>query len=182
MPLRRILLERRDSTSADLLRIAARKIQARLETVSAYRNAETIGAYHSIGSEIPTQGIIQALLSTGRKVCLPKVVGDSLVFREVADPSSLEIGSYGIMEPKDRCPPAGALDVVLVPSVGISISGDRLGYGRGFYDRFLQGSSTVTISPVLEKQLVRNIPSTGTDHPIDWIITEDKVYDAMMSR
>ena len=175
--LRRLLLERRDGTSADLLNIAARRIGARLDKVDAYRNAVSVGMYHSIGSEIPTRGMIQTLLYAGRKVCLPRVTGNELEFREITDSSSLEAGSFGIMEPKVRCPVMDSLDVVLVPSVGISLHGDRLGYGRGFYDRYLEMNDIITISPVLEKQIVRQIPRTRTDHTIDWIVTEDRIHD-----
>ena len=172
------MLERRDCTSGDLLGIAARKIQGRLAGIDAYRRAEKLGLYYSIGSEIPTQDMIQNLLSSGRKVCLPRVVNAELEFREVADSSSLEIGSFDIMEPKARCRQAGGLDVVLVPSVGVTAGGARLGYGRGFYDRFLKKNSPVTIAPVLEKQLVRNIPQSEHDVAVDWIVTEDRICKA----
>ena len=172
------MLERRDSTSGDLLKIAAKKIQVRLEKIDAYRGAKMIGLYYSIGSEIPTRDIIQEVLSTGRKVCLPRVLRQELEFREISDFSSLEMGSFDIMEPKERCPLVDSLDVILVPSVGISLTGSRLGYGQGFYDRFLGKNSTVTISPVLEKQLIRNIPQSESDQAIDWIVTEDRIYKA----
>ncbi len=175
--LRRLLLERRDRTSGDMLEIAAGKIRARLREIPAYRGAGRIGLYYQIGSEIPTRDIIQELLSSGREVSLPKVVGSGMEFREITDFASLEGGSFGTMEPRDRCPAAGALDVILVPAVGMSPDGTRLGYGHGFYDRFLAGSGAVTITPILEKQVVRNIPRRGGDQAIDWIVTEDGVYE-----
>ena len=177
-PLRRLLLERRDCTSGDLLDIAAKKIQRRLHQIPPYKDAAKLGLYHSIGSEIPTHDIIQDLLSSGRQVFLPKVLGSSLEFRRIEDPADLQSGSFGIMEPKDRCMPADSLDVVLVPAVGMSPKGQRLGYGRGFYDRFLQHASTVAISPILGKQVVRTIPQSDNDGTIDWVITEDRIYEA----
>lgn len=180
--LRRMLIARRDSTSGDLLKIAAKRIQRRLEKINAYKRAKRIGLYYSIGSEIPTQDIIQELISTGRKVCLPKVLERDLEFREITDFANLEMGSFDIMEPKDRCPTIDHLDVIVVPSVGVSPEGARLGYGQGFYDRFLLKNSTVTISPALEKQVVRGIPQSESDQTIDWIVTEDAVYDTSLSR
>lgn len=171
-----MLLARRDGTSGDLLNIAAKRIQRSLERIDAYKRAKRIGLYYSIGSEIPTQDIIQELISAGRKVCLPKVLNRDLEFREITDFSSLEMGSFDIMEPKDRCPAAGHLDVIVVPSVGISPEGARLGYGQGFYDRFLLKNDAVTISLILEKQVVRGIPQSESDQTIDWIVTEDAVY------
>ena len=175
--LRRLLLEKRDNTSGDLLEIAAKKIQKKLWKIKSYSNARRVGAYYSVGSEIPTHNIIQELLSKGKKVHLPKVTGDSMEFHEITDFSSLECGSFDIMEPKNRCPVENRLDVIIVPAVCMSTDGRRVGYGRGFYDRFLEKNKTVTIAPVLEKQIVRNIPQSRLDHSIDWIVTEDGMYD-----
>jgi 5-formyltetrahydrofolate cyclo-ligase len=79
------------------------------------------------------------------------------------------------MEPKDDCPVDNNLDVILVPTVGISPIGVRLGYGHGFYDRFLAENKITTISLTLEKQIIRNIPKSEHDVLIDWIATEDKI-------
>ena len=174
--LRNLLLEKRDNTSFDLMKIASGNIQKRLRKVHAFRNAQKIGAYYPIGSEIMTQDIIQELISQGKDVFLPKVVGDRMEFRKITDFSSLEKGNFDIMEPKDSCPIDNALDVILVPTVGISQSGVRLGYGHGFYDRFLAENKTVTISLTLEKQVIKNIPKSEHDIVIDWIATEDRIF------
>jgi len=173
--LRNRLLEQRDNTSHDLLKIASEKIQKKINKVFAFKNATKIGAYYPIGSEIFTQDIIQELLSNGKEVCLPKVTGNDLEFRKISDFSSLETGSFDIMEPKEDCPTNNELDVILVPTVGISQTGVRLGYGHGFYDRFLAKHSTVTISLTLEKQVVKNIPKSEHDIIMNWIVTEDKM-------
>ncbi len=106
---------------------------------------------------------------------LPKVIGGNIEFRKISDFSSLEKGSFDIMEPKDDCQTDNSLDVVLVPTVGISPIGVRLGYGHGFYDRFLAEHKTTTISLTLEKQIVKNIPKSEHDIVIDWIVTEDRI-------
>ena len=180
--LRKVLLEKRNSTSGDLLKIAAGKIQDRLKKINAYKDASIVGIYYSIGSEIPTHGIIEDVQSAGKKICLPRVKKRDIEFCEISDFASLEMGRFDIMEPKERCPVVHALDVILVPSVGITPSGVRLGYGQGFYDRYLLKNSTVTISPVLEKQVVRNIPRLESDQDIDWIVTEDRTYNTSHAR
>jgi len=133
--------------------------------------------HYPIGSEILTQDIIQELLSNGKDVFLPKVVGEKMEFRKIINFSSLEKGSFDIMEPKDDCQTDNNLDVVLVPTVGISPIGVRLGYGHGFYDRFLAEHKVITISLTLEKQIVKNIPKLERDVIIDWIVTEDRVFE-----
>ena len=175
--LRSFLLEKRDNTSFDFMKIASEKIQKKLKKINAFRDAQKIGVYYPIGSEILTQDIIQELLSNGKDVFLPKVMGDKMEFRKIIDFSSLEKGSFDIMEPKDDCEIDNDLDVVLVPTVGISPSGVRLGYGHGFYDRFLAEHKSLTISLTLEKQIIKNIPKSEHDIMIDFIITEDRILD-----
>jgi len=173
--LRSLLLEKRDNTSFDFMKIASEKIQKKLKKINAYRNAQKIGVYYPIGSEVLTQDIIQELLSNGKDVFLPKVIGKKMEFRKISNFSSLEKGSFDIMEPKDDCKTDNSLDVVLVPTVGISPVGVRLGYGNGFYDKFLAEHKTATISLTLEKQIVKNIPKSEQDIIINWIITEDRI-------
>ena len=173
--LRNLLLEKRDSTSFDLLKIGSEKIQKRLRKIHAFKNAQKIGAYYPIGSEVLTQDIIQELLSNSKEVFLPKVIGNRMEFRKITDFSSLEKGSFDIMEPKDDCKQDNTLDVILVPTVAITPKGIRLGYGHGFYDRFLAENKITTISLTLEKQIVKNIPTDEHDKTIDWIVTEDKI-------
>ena len=180
IPLRNLLLEKRDNTSFDLLKIASKKIQKRLKRIYAFKNAQRIGAYYPIGSEILTQDIIQELLSNSKEVFLPKVIGDKVEFRKIVDFSSLEKGNFDIMEPKEDCKTEDKLDVILIPTVGITPKGTRLGYGHGFYDRFLAENKTTTISLTLEKQIVKNIPKSKHDIIIDWIVTEDKILQTQI--
>jgi 5-formyltetrahydrofolate cyclo-ligase len=175
--LRSFLLEKRDNTSFDFMKIASEKIQKKLKKINAYRNAQKIGVYYPIGSEVLTQDIIQELLSNGKDVFLPKVIGKKMEFRKISNFSSLEKGSFDIMEPKDDCQTDNSLDVVLVPTVGISPVGVRLGYGHGFYDKFLAEHKVTTISLTLEKQIVKNIPKSEHDIIINWIITEDRILE-----
>ncbi len=179
-PLRNLLLEKRDNTSFDLLKIASKKIQKRLKKNYAFKNAQKIGVYFPIGSEILTQDIIQELLSNAKEVFLPKVIGDKMEFRKIVDFSSLQKGSFDIMEPKNDCKIDNKLDVILVPTVGITPNGIRLGYGHGFYDKFLAENKTTTISLTLEKQIVKNIPKSKHDIIINWIMTEDRMLQTQM--
>ena len=174
--LRELLLERRDNTSFDLLKIASKKIQKRMNKIYAFKDAQKIGLYYPIGSEILTQDIIQELISKGKEVFLPKVIGENMEFRKIEDFGSLEMGNFDIMEPKENCKVDNDLDIIVVPTVGISPIGVRLGYGHGFYDKFLAKKDTITISPVLEKQIIKNIPKSEHDININWIITEDRMF------
>ena len=78
------------------------------------------------------------------------------------------------MEPKDSCKKAKKIDCVLIPTVGVSKSGIRLGYGKGYYDKFLSSTSTVKISLTYSKQIVKSIPSDSHDIRMNWVVTEDE--------
>jgi len=176
--LRKTLLEKRDATSFDLIKISSRQIQANLERVEDYKNAKSIAFYYPIGSEVLTQNLMLKALSLGKDVLLPKVQGDELDFRKITDLNSLEKGSFDIMEPKDNCEKSDKIDVVIVPTVGISADGNRLGYGHGYYDRFLAKTDAVFIALTYEKQIIKSVPSSENDIKINWIVTEDRFFKA----
>ena len=180
--LRKVLLERRDLTSYDFIKLASQKIHNRLKQIEVFRNAKNIACYFPIGSEVMTQDIMQELLGNGKEICLPKVVGDDLNFRKIGGLGDLEKGGFGIMEPKDNCPIVEDIDVVLVPTVGITKNGIRLGYGYGYYDRFLSKSNTKTISLTYSKQIVKSIPFSEKDIKIDWVVTEDESFETSKIR
>jgi 5-formyltetrahydrofolate cyclo-ligase len=169
-----MLLERRDATSFDLMKIASEKIHKKLRKNQIFHDAKKIGAYYPIGSEVLTQNIMQEILSIGKELYLPKMIEDEIEFRKITDFSCLEKGNFDIMEPKDDCPADNNLDLLLVPTVGISQDGVRLGYGHGFYDKFLSENKIETISLILEKQVIKKIPRSDHDIIMNWILTEDR--------
>jgi len=169
-----MLLERRDATSFDMMKIVSQQIHKKLRKSKIFRDANKIGVYYPIGSEVLTQDIMQEILSSGRELFLPKVVEDEIEFRKITDFSNLEKGNFDIMEPKDDCPIENNLDLLLVPTVGISQDGVRLGYGHGFYDKFLSKSKVETVSLIYEKQVIKKIPHSEHDIIMNWILTEDR--------
>jgi len=169
-----MLLERRDATSFDMMKIVSQQIHKKLRKSKIFKDANKIGAYYPIGSEVLTQDILQEILSSGRELFLPKVIEDEIEFRKITDFSCLERGNFDIMEPKDDCPIDNNLDLLLVPTVGISQAGVRLGYGHGFYDKFLSKNQIETVSLIYEKQVIKKIPRTEHDIIMNWILTEDR--------
>lgn len=173
--LRNQYLEKRDALSADFIGIASKQIRKNLGKIDEYKKAQVIGCYHSIGSEVKTHEILQEILSHGKTLALPRVTGDELVFCNVKKFEDLEKGEFGIMEPKQYCKQVDKLDVIIVPSVAISRTGQRLGYGMGFYDRFLKDKDTTTISLAYSKSIAKNIPTDESDVLISLIVTEDEI-------
>jgi len=169
-----MLLERRDSTSFDLMQILSEKIHSRLRKINEFSNASSIGCYYSIGSEVQTRPIIEEILSQKKQVSLPKITDDTLVFRVVKDFTKLEKGSFGVMEPKDDWPEEKSFDVIIIPAVGLANNGVRLGYGHGYYDKFLADKSVTKIALTYSKQIIKSIPYSDHDIKMDWIISENE--------
>ena len=158
-----------------MMKIASQQMHKKLRKNKIFREAKKIGAYYPIGSEVLTQDIMQEILSSGKELFLPKVIGETMEFRKITDFSCLEKGNFDIMEPKDDCPVDNNLDLLLVPTVGISQEGVRLGYGHGFYDKFLDENKIETISLIYEKQVIKKIPRSEHDVLMNWILTEDRI-------
>lgn len=175
--LRRVLLDRRDATSQDMLELASESIQNNLRRCKAISDAKSVGAYCHIGSEIRTTGIIQDILSAGQTLMLPVITGRTMRFRIVKDITDTHIGSFGIPEPKKRCP-VDIPDIILAPAVGATLHGTRLGYGHGYYDAYLAKNSILSVAVTLEKQVVKKIPFNPQDHSVDWIVTEKRIQRA----
>jgi len=175
--LRKVVLEKRDSLSYDFIEIASKKIHKNLNRCEPYQNAKTIASYFPIGSEVKTQEIMQEILQQGKTLGLPKVVGEEVVFKKITDSHQLEKGSFGIMEPKEDCQVLKDFDVILVPSIGITRNGVRLGHGYGFYDKALFKSKAIKIALVYSRQIIKSIPKTELDVTIDWIITEEERFE-----
>jgi 5-formyltetrahydrofolate cyclo-ligase len=177
--LRKLLLRKRDSISDDYMTIASKQIQRNLKKISAYVEAKTVAAYYSTGSEVKTGRIIQEMLAAGKTVALPRVESKDIVFCKVNGFEDLEKGEFDIMEPKMTCPKVEKFDVILVPAIAMTQDGQRLGYGKGFYDRLLSHTHSVTIALTYSKLIVKNIPKTASDVPIQWIVTEDGVVNTL---
>ena len=172
--LRKHLLEKRDATSAELRDISSKKIHQNIKQISSYANSQNIACYFPIGSEVNTHNIMLDVLEQGKILLLPKIIGDNIEFHIVSNLEKLEKGRFEIMEPKDSCERTKKIDCVLIPTVGVSKSGVRLGYGHGYYDRFLLSTDAMKISLTYSKQVIKSIPNDSHDIKMDWIVTEDE--------
>jgi len=141
------------------------------------KNARTIFIYISYATEVHTHELIKALLESGKTLAVPKIVDSE--FMEAESFSSWEDlvpGELGILTPSNSEPCSGPFDVALTPGLGFTLSGHRMGFGRGYYDKwFAQNKVSHKIALAYEAQLVDNIPVEVTDVPMDKIVTEQRV-------
>lgn len=153
-----------------------KEIVDRLLNDSTYQKANTIALFKSFNFEVDTNSIIDISLSNNKVVALPRIEQDEIVFYKIDSKSILVKNKYKIEEPiskKDNYIEKENIDLVIVPGLCFDRSGNRLGYGKGFYDRFLSGTSIRTIAICFDEQLLDEglLPASNSDVKIEEIIT-----------
>lgn len=155
-------------------------IAGRLFEQPDWTAAEVIGITISRPSEVDTYAIISQAWMEGKKVAVPKCIPENrkMDFRYITDFSQLESVYYGLKEPKEDMTGLALkddIDLLIVPGVAFSTNGFRLGFGGGYYDRFLPGYNGKTVSLAFSCQIVNNLPVEIHDIPVGRIITEQRV-------
>ncbi len=140
--LREQLTARRKALSAELVDTRGLKIQARFLATPYYHHARTVALYAPIRGEVPTRDILTAGLADGKVICYPlsHVRGRVLSFRAVRSEAELEPGRLGVREPLDAAELIAVeqIDLFVVPGLGFTPDGKRLGRGGGYYDATLK--------------------------------------------
>jgi len=158
---------------------AARLIQVSLVSLPEYVAAASVAIYASIRCEVPTSGLIEHSLATGKAVLLPAVEAQGLVFRQIKNESELRRGALGILEPHPACPAQlpEAIDLFIIPGVAFDLAGNRVGYGKGYYDRVLHRLEAAGkfIGICYDFQLLDVIAGEPHDVIMDRVITERRV-------
>lgn len=155
----------------------SREIEKKLFLLPEFREASAVLFFASFRSEISTLPMIRHALEAGKRVILPKVKGNELALFEITDfDSDTAAGAWGIPEPLEANPVTiGDVDLLIVPGLAFDESGNRLGYGAGFYDRMLPSYKKKTVALAFELQMVPKIPVSPHDIPIQKIVTEKRI-------
>lgn len=178
--IRRRLLEQRKAISETAFRKASSEIISKLRQQSEYKKAKTIHCYVSINNrrEVNTHGLIKKMLATDKDVVVPvtKIQEGTLSHIRLSSYDKLEENKWGVLEPTDgdQVSP-DLLDLVIVPMVGGDEQCNRIGYGQGFYDRFLSDVDCPKIGLLFEKNVVKELPTEDYDIPLDKILTEARI-------
>lgn len=154
-------------------KLQSANILAALEAHPAFRAANTVLLYHSLNDEVDTHAFIRKW-SNKKRILLPVVVGDDLELRIYTGPENMSICNiYGIEEPTgETFTDYAAIDFIVVPGVAFDTKGNRLGRGKGYYDRLLPRIPTAYKAGIcFPFQLVEEIPAEPFDVRMDIIIT-----------
>lgn len=152
-------------------------IQSRLLALSEYARAETIFTYVSKPIEVDTIALIKAALANHKQVAVPRCVPDTydMEFYYITSLDDLEKGTFGVMEPnpeKCRLVPKSGTGLCVVPGLSFDAQGYRLGYGKGYYDRFLAEFQGDTAGICYAGCVQWNLPHGYYDKPVGILITE----------
>lgn len=150
---------------------AAAEVFARLEATAAFQMADRILMYHSLPDELSTLSFLRKW-KNDKLFFLPRVNGVNLDILPY-DESRLELGSFHIEEPQgDALVDPDEIELIVVPAVAYDRSGNRLGRGKGFYDRLLATTRATKIGVGYEFQLLDSLPAEEHDVPMDMVITQ----------
>ena len=201
--IRKEIKEKLNATSEDYRKEASAKIalnalnipemkeQKRTGFLGLKKTEKTVLAYCSVGNEPSTLALIDSLLKSGKRVCLPLCTDldeeghrtgafDAMEARVITSFDDLTAGAYGIPEPKadTELVPAEEVDIVILPCVGCDRQCRRIGHGAGYYDKYLTTvrKDCFTMALCFEEALADELPAEEHDVPVDAVVTEKTVY------
>ena len=176
--LRKKYLGIRDSLSPTEKADSDLRILNALLSLDEYKKASVIFAYASKGSEADTFGIIKRALDDNKAVALPKCKsGGEMDFYFINSLNDLEPGCFGVLEPKASLKRADSPEgLCIVPALAYSKGGIRLGYGKGYYDRFLPRFKGIAAGLCHHRLLTDKLPFYSTDYKVSLIITDKGIY------
>lgn len=176
----------REQLSAADKRDRDRRISERVAAQEAFQKAEKLLIYMHYGSEARTDDIINRALKQGKQVYVPKVVGKEMEFYQIGSLAACAPGYRGIPEPSAKAElyrqKSGKNEnddgkvLMILPGLVFDRAGNRIGYGGGFYDRYLERDPRcVKMGIAYDFQYVERVPAEETDIPVDYIVTDRQV-------
>lgn len=148
----------------------ADSVFAQIEQLQQFKAATDIAVYWSLDDEIDTHRFIEKWFER-KRLWLPVVVGDDLIFRQFEGTDKMTAGAFGILEPTGRqLDNVAQIGLIIVPGVAFDLRNNRMGRGRGFYDRLLANSQAYKIGTAYSCQIFSQIPTEKTDIPMDLVV------------
>jgi 5-formyltetrahydrofolate cyclo-ligase len=173
------MMSERDRISIREREIRSRRIESQLIGLQAYQNAEIIFVYVSFRSEVDTKSFIRKANEDGKRIAVPVSIpnGKILLPCEISGLDDLVPGTWGILEPdkdRQRLVDSRKIDLAVVPGLAFDHFFQRLGYGAGYYDRFLPSlrEDAVKLGIGYDFQLIDRLPVEKYDIPLDGILTD----------
>ncbi len=188
--IRQRMLALRRQLSHESVAAKGKVIARRLRGFSCWRNAAVLLAYVNVANgrdnEVPTRPLIAEAIASGRQVLVPIALrGGTMAWSRLESLDELAISRFGVPEPPPGLrrltePPRDAL--CLTPGIAFTPDGYRIGYGGGYYDRFLANFDGISVGLAFEEQLLEDFPRSAYDIPVQSVITDTAVYGALAGK
>ena len=177
------MLALREAQKATVKKKKDRAILHTLAGFKIFQNSTEFFSYISYKGEVDTSAIIKKHKKS-KQVLLPAIESKLIRVYHATDPHDTVPGLYGIHEPRDRTHPHmhKHIEVALIPAVAFDSTGHRIGYGKGYFDRFLKRVDCTTIGLAYEFQIIDKLPHTRYDVPVDFIVTERRIIQCHSSK
>ena len=174
-PIRAMIRSQKRAMTGAQIEKASRHLTALFLELPQYRDAKSIYGYLPFNQEVDTRDILTQALRDGKKVALPKTYGDVMRFIWVEDLMAVQKAPLGCPEPIADVPIADDPDaLVLLPGLAFDSQGGRMGYGGGYYDRFLAEEHHPTVALCYDFQILPRIPMDHHDLRADCVISTDE--------
>ncbi len=176
--------ETRGLLQDELRRQLSQSIKSRVLAAPEILSASSVFTYISWQSEVATHALIDSLESRGKRIFVPHTESDGIMSAvPFAGWDALVAGTWGILTPRTPARSTLQADVILVPGLAFTEAGTRLGYGAGYYDRWLSAHSYgVAIGLSFESQVTTDLPTWGGDVAVDLLVTERRTIDCRSIR
>ncbi|MBI2542887.1 MAG: 5-formyltetrahydrofolate cyclo-ligase [Candidatus Aenigmarchaeota archaeon] len=171
--LRNELILKRNALNRNLVIETSKVIVDKVRNYEPFKKSTRIMLYFEIGNEVK----ISPLLDDSKEFYLPKLLNNSIVPIRFTGFDRLETNNFGVKEPSGSEIDKNRLEICIVPGVCFDVEGNRMGYGKGFYDRFLGDFNGLKIGICYEFQLVEKVHEKKHDITMDVIITEKDIYE-----
>ena len=170
--LRREIREKKKAMSTEEIDVRSARLGELFAQTEAYKNAETIYGYMPYNQEVRTVPILEQAIRDGKRVAVPKVYGDIMKFIYLEDLTQVEKSDMGIPEPVADEPVAeDQTALVLMPGLAFDKEGHRIGYGGGFYDKFLMAEPNhPTVALCYDFQMYAHLDTEEFDIPVDLVL------------
>lgn len=176
--IRRQFKDARDRMSSRQAAALSEVICGHIISSPAFVRAERVFAYCPLGNEVDVRGVVREAWRRGKRVAFPKVFGNEMSFFEAGDFRKLHPGAFGVMEPEETRLADWETGLMLVPGVAFDRRGNRMGFGKGYYDRYLaKHPGCICLGIAYELQVADRIPTEETDMPLQGLVTEKGILN-----
>jgi len=174
---REFVRNKKKQMTVDEIEAKSSRILERLLKEPCFLHAETLYCYVSYNQEVMTKPLISCALAKGKKVAVPKVIGKEMEFIYLNSLDELASGYQGIEEPTGTTVAKEDRVLMILPGLAFDEKGNRVGYGGGFYDRYLDQNQTnnyIKVAVGFDFQVMEHLEMEECDEPVDIILTEER--------